>query len=43
MMPVLQPLFLLCGLNEGSQTAGIEVSAASPRSFIITEESIHVL
>lgn len=30
-MPVLQPLFLLCGLNEGGQTAGIEVSAASPR------------
>ena len=42
-MPVLQLLFLPCGLNKGSQTAGVEVSAASPRSFIITEESIHVL
>ncbi len=37
-MPVLQPLFLPCG-----QTTLVEISAASPRSFIIAEESIHVL
>ncbi len=42
-MAVLCPLTLLCGLNEGRQTTGVKASAASPHSFIITEESIHVL
>lgn len=42
-MAVLCSLILLCGLNEGGKTTGVEASAASPHSWVITEESIHAL
>ncbi len=41
-MARLCPLSLLYGLNEGRQTALVEVCVASPHSPTITEEPRHV-